>query len=51
MKNSSVRVVQRVKHMSKRMREGLGVSPEEISTAVSDVKKVIARIETLAASA
>ena len=51
MTKNSVRTVERVQKMSKRMREGLRVSPEEISAAISELKKPIARHEALAAGA
>jgi hypothetical protein len=50
MKNSAARVVKDVRDMSKRMREGLSVKPEEISAAVSDLKKVLERQSALSAS-
>jgi len=50
MSNSSARVAEGVKEMSKRMREGRGVSPEEISAAVSNLKKTIERLDGLSAS-
>ena len=50
MKNRSARVVKDVKDMSRRMLEDLSVKPEEISVAVSDLKKTIERLDDLSAS-
>jgi hypothetical protein len=50
MNNSSARVVKDVKDMSRRMLEDLSVKPEEISVAVSDLKKTIERLDDLSAS-
>jgi len=50
MSTSSARVAEGVKDMSKRMREGRSVSPEEISAAVSNLKKAIERLDYLSAS-
>lgn len=43
MKKDSIRAVGQVKDMSRRMREGLPVSPKEISTAISALEKTIDR--------
>jgi tetratricopeptide (TPR) repeat protein len=51
MKSSSIRVVKQIKDMSRKNREGLRVSPEEISKAISELKKAISRLETLVADA
>ena len=48
--NSSARVAEDIKEMSKKMREGRDVSPEEISVAVSKLKKVVERLDDLSAS-
>ena len=50
LKNSSARVVKDVRDMSRRMREDLSVEPEEISTAVSNLSKVIERLSDLSAN-
>lgn len=50
MKKSSIRVMEQAKDMSRRMREGRHVSPEEISAVISDLKKAIGRLDTLAVS-
>jgi hypothetical protein len=49
MNNSSARVAKDIKEMSRKMREGLSVKPEEISSAVSDLKKAIERLHDLSA--
>jgi hypothetical protein len=50
MNNSSTRVSNEVKDMARKMREGLSVKPEEISAAVSDLKKTIERLDYLSES-
>jgi hypothetical protein len=47
MNNSSERVSNEVKDMARKMREGLSVKPEEISAAVSDLKRRIERLGNL----
>lgn len=49
MNGGFVRVAEGVKEMSKRMPEGRGVSPEKISAAVSDLRKVIESLRNLSA--
>jgi hypothetical protein len=50
MKSSSARVAGDIEDMSRRMREGLSVKPEEISAAVSDLKTAIEKQKDLAVS-
>jgi hypothetical protein len=50
MKNSSEKTMQRIKSMSKRMREGGRVSPEEMSTAIQELKKVVTKMNSVVAN-
>ncbi len=50
MKNSSGKALQRVKELSRRVREGDRVSPEEISAAITDLKRLVAKSDSPAVS-